>query len=79
MPSVDNDYQLVYDSPSGRRAEELNDLLTPPSRAKIFPTDLAGQKANISKSYQFLGSLPKPSHVRDMVARMDQVMKKLEE
>ena len=79
MPSADNADQLVYDSPSGRRAEELNDLLTPPSRAKIFPTDLAGQKANISKSYRFLGSLPKLDHIRDMVARMEQGMKKLEE
>ncbi|RAR08232.1 hypothetical protein DDE83_006073 [Stemphylium lycopersici] len=78
MPSADNDYQFVDDSPFGGRAEELNDLLKPPSRAKNFPTDLAGQKANLCKTYRFLGSLPKPGHVRDMVARMEQGMKKLQ-
>ncbi|KAI4622812.1 uncharacterized protein J4E87_005905 [Alternaria ethzedia] len=71
MPSAANDFKLKYDSPSGRRAEELDALMKPPSRPKTFPADLAGEKTFGHKSYRGFGTRPKDDAAHKMVEEME--------
>jgi hypothetical protein len=57
MPSADNDFKFKYDSPSGRTAAELDALLMPPARPKVFPQDLSSSH-RMRLSYKKLGDMP---------------------
>jgi hypothetical protein len=73
MPSEGNHYQFEYDSPSGRTAAELNELLTIPARPKAFPQDLKGNREfGIAMSYTYLGTKPKPKLAQKAVANMEE-------
>ena len=71
MPSAENDFKFKYDSASGRRAEELDALLNPPSLPKAFPADFAGEKTFLSKSYKATGTRPKKNAADDRVKEME--------
>jgi hypothetical protein len=71
MPSAATDFKFKYDSPSGRRAEELDALLKPPPRPKMFTADLASEKVFIAKSYKVFGSKPKANAADQLIEQME--------
>jgi hypothetical protein len=52
MPFPVTNSRSKCDSPSIQRAEELNALLKPPARPKMFPAYLTSEKVLIAKSYK---------------------------
>jgi hypothetical protein len=67
MPSAANGWKFKYDSPiSGRSAEELDELLTPPGRAPPEPWN-----RYIKVSYERFGEIPSQAVVRKMRDEME--------
>ncbi|KAH9882228.1 hypothetical protein J1614_001400 [Plenodomus biglobosus] len=72
MPSADNDFGFVYDSPSGMSAAQLDQLLKPPARPQRDPRDIASLKNNeIKMSFTKLGTMPAPGLAEKRVKEME--------
>ncbi|KAF2844755.1 hypothetical protein T440DRAFT_368597, partial [Plenodomus tracheiphilus IPT5] len=72
MPSADNGFKFMYNSPSGNTAAELDQLVKPPARPKRDPRDVASLKHHrIKPSFTQLGTMPAPGLAAKPVAYMD--------
>ncbi|KAF1839322.1 hypothetical protein BDW02DRAFT_593683 [Decorospora gaudefroyi] len=72
IPSASNAFTFQHDSPSGLTSKDLDSLLKPPARPKAFPSDLAGQKMFVAKSYNWLGTRPKAGMAEAAVREVEE-------